>query len=219
MALKSLFLVSTAVDSLIHPKNSAGNQLRSRLRAILALDHSRLGVENKFLENKSGRIFAFDKFTLQNLANKSGRVQTNLLYFLCITSEVKEYYEALFLSYRPQTMAVSFTIFQSKLHSLNIQDHRSTCWLLVKFTRLMCDVRRLISDVRHLLSDIWFLLLCMVSDVWFLICVVMSDIRRLISNVVCYQTSDFWCQTSVIRRKHKLQHKPYWLGLSPETID
>ena len=32
----------------------------------MALDHSRLGVENKFLEKRSGRIFAFDKFTLQN---------------------------------------------------------------------------------------------------------------------------------------------------------
>ena len=30
---------------------------RSRLTAIMALDHSRLGLENKFLENKSGRIF------------------------------------------------------------------------------------------------------------------------------------------------------------------
>ena len=108
MALKSLFLVSTAVD----------NQLRSHLRAILALDHSRLGMENK-----SGQFFGFNKFTLQNLANKSRCVQMNLLYFLYITSEVKEYYEALFLSYRPQTMAVSFTIFQGKLHSLNIQDH------------------------------------------------------------------------------------------------
>ena len=39
----------------IHPKNS--NHLRSHLRAIMALDHSRLGLENKFLENKSGRIF------------------------------------------------------------------------------------------------------------------------------------------------------------------
>ena len=69
----------------------------------MALDHGRLGVENK-----SVRIFAFDKFTLQNLANKSGCVQTNLLYFLYITSEVKEYYEALFLSYRPQTIGSQF---------------------------------------------------------------------------------------------------------------
>ena len=37
----------------VHPKSS----LRSHLRTIMALDHSRLTVENKFLENKSGRIF------------------------------------------------------------------------------------------------------------------------------------------------------------------
>ena len=40
----------------VHLKNSI---------AIMALDHSRLGLENKFL---------VDKFTLQNLANKSGDV-------------------------------------------------------------------------------------------------------------------------------------------------
>ena len=39
----------------------------------MALDHSRLGLENKFLE-KGAQFFAFDKFTLQNLANKSGDV-------------------------------------------------------------------------------------------------------------------------------------------------
>ena len=32
----------------VHPKNSI---------AIMGLDQSRLGLENKFLENKSGRIF------------------------------------------------------------------------------------------------------------------------------------------------------------------
>ena len=54
----------------VHPKNSTGDHLRSYLRAITALDHRRLGVESKFLESKSGRIFALDKFTLQNLANQ-----------------------------------------------------------------------------------------------------------------------------------------------------
>ena len=82
----------------VHPKNS--KHLLSHSRAIMALDHSRLGLENKFLENKSGRIFlAFDGFTLQIRANKSEGVQTNLLFFLYITSEVKQY----FLSYRPRT--------------------------------------------------------------------------------------------------------------------
>ena len=38
-------------------------------------DHSRLDLENKFLENKSGRkFFAFDRCTLQILGNKSGGV-------------------------------------------------------------------------------------------------------------------------------------------------
>ena len=43
----------------------------------MALDHSRLGLEYKFLDNKSGgqaEFFAFDKFNFQNLANKSGGV-------------------------------------------------------------------------------------------------------------------------------------------------
>ena len=72
-------------------------------------------MENKFLENISGRIFAFDKFTLQNLANKSGCVQANLLRFLYITSEVKEYYEALFLSYTPQTIGSQFHNFSRQI--------------------------------------------------------------------------------------------------------
>ena len=39
----------------VHPKNS--NHLRSHFRAMMALDHSRLGLENEFLENKSGPNF------------------------------------------------------------------------------------------------------------------------------------------------------------------
>ena len=105
------------VDSLIctPKKKSTGNLLRSHLRAIMVVDHSSLGVENKFMENKSGRIFAFDKFTLQNLANESGCVQTSLLYFLYVTSEVKEYYEALFLSYRTQTIGSQFHNFSRQI--------------------------------------------------------------------------------------------------------
>ena len=46
------------VDSLIctHTKKNRGH-LRSHLRTLMALDHSRLGLENKFLEKKSGQIF------------------------------------------------------------------------------------------------------------------------------------------------------------------
>ena len=66
----------------------------------MALDHRRLIRPEK---KNQAEFFAFDKFTLQNLANKSGCVKTNLLYHLNITSEVKQYYEALFLSYRLRT--------------------------------------------------------------------------------------------------------------------
>ena len=97
----------------------------------MALDHSRLG-----LENKSGQFFAIGKFTLQNLANKSGGMQTSLLYFLYITSGVKQYYEVLFLSYSTLDRMQYFTILQDKLHSFNIQDDRSTHGLLAKpFTK------------------------------------------------------------------------------------
>ena len=72
----------------------------------MALDHLRdwpgkqiLGkqIRPNFLRSTSLQVI------LQNLANKSGDAQTNRLYFLYITSEVKQYHEALFLSYRPRT--------------------------------------------------------------------------------------------------------------------
>ena len=64
----------------------------------MVLDHSSLDLEKKFLENKSVKSFVFNKFALQNLAKKSGGL------LLHITSEVKEYYEVLFLSFRPRTV-------------------------------------------------------------------------------------------------------------------
>ena len=44
----------------------------------MALDHSRLGLENTFLANQA-ECFAFDKFALPNLPNKSGGVTTHLI--------------------------------------------------------------------------------------------------------------------------------------------
>ena len=56
--------------SYVHPKT--GNRLRSHfLRAIMALDHRRLIRPGKKVP---AEFFAFDKFTLQNIANKSGFV-------------------------------------------------------------------------------------------------------------------------------------------------
>ena len=69
------------------------------------------------LENKSGQIFCVQQvyFTKSCQQIWGCVLQTNLLYFLYVTSEVKQYY----LSYRPQT------IFQDKLHSVSIQDDQS----------------------------------------------------------------------------------------------
>ena len=59
------------------PKNS----LRSHLRAIMALDHSRLGKKILGKQIRSNFLRSKKEFTLQILANKSGCVQTNLLHF------------------------------------------------------------------------------------------------------------------------------------------
>ena len=80
----------------------------------MALDHGRLDVENKFLENKSGRIFTFDINLRKSCQQIWVRANQPFILFI-ITSEVKECYEALFLSYRlPELrqLAVSFTIFK-----------------------------------------------------------------------------------------------------------
>ena len=45
----------------------------------MAFDHNRLRLENKLLEKQ---IFAFDKFTLQNLANKSRGVNQPFIHFV-----------------------------------------------------------------------------------------------------------------------------------------
>ena len=97
----------------------------------MVLDHSRLDVENK-----SGQIFAFDKFTLQNLANKTRCVQTNLLYFLYITFEVKEYYEALFLLYRPQTIGSQFHNFTRQIAFIQYSGPSKHVWAFRELTVL-----------------------------------------------------------------------------------
>ena len=58
----------------------------------LALDGSRLGLENKFLENKWSRIFLR---SLKNLPNNLGACKPTLYTFYALP-EVKQYYEPLF---------------------------------------------------------------------------------------------------------------------------
>ena len=57
------------IASYVHPKNS--NNLRSHLRVIMALDHRKFIRPGK---KNQAEFFAFDKFTLQDLANKFGCV-------------------------------------------------------------------------------------------------------------------------------------------------
>ena len=84
----------------VHPKTS--NHLRSHSRAIMALDHNRLGLENKFLENKSGRIFLRSTSLLYKILPTNLEVSKPTFYTF-YTSHLREYYEALYLSYRPRT--------------------------------------------------------------------------------------------------------------------
>ena len=99
----------------VHLKNS----LRSHLRAIMALDHSRYIRRGKQILGKQIRTNFLRSTSLQILANKSGCVQTILLFFLYTTSEEKEYYEVLFLSYRPRTKCSIWQILKPNcIHSI-----------------------------------------------------------------------------------------------------
>ena len=109
----------------VHPQNS--NHLRSISKAITALDHSRLGLGNKFSGKQIGPIFfAFDKFCFTKSCQQIwGCVnQIFILFTYQIWGET-----VLFIIQTPDRMQY-FTIFKDKLHSVNIQDDQS--WLLTK---------------------------------------------------------------------------------------
>ena len=73
-------------------------------------DHSRLGLENKFLENKSGRNFLRSTGVLYKfLPTNVGVCKLTFCIFIIQTSDRMRY----------------FTIFQYKLHSVKIQDDQS----------------------------------------------------------------------------------------------
>ena len=66
----------------------------------MALDHSRLGLTGKQILGKQIRAnFLLSTSLLYKIFPTNPGAWTNLLYFLYITSEVKQYY----LSYRPRT--------------------------------------------------------------------------------------------------------------------
>ena len=100
----------------VHPKSS--NHLRSHSRVTMALDHSRLGLENKFLENKSGQSFCFRQvyFTRSCQQIRGCVNQPFILFIHHIWGET-----VLFIIQTSDRIRY-FTIFQDKLHLVNVQD-------------------------------------------------------------------------------------------------
>ena len=114
----------------VHPKNS--NHLRSHLRAIMALDHSRLGLENKFLENKSGRIFCVRQVYLTKSCQQLWeRVNQHFILFIHHIWGETVIWGAVFIIQTSDKMQY-FTIFQDKLHSFNIQNRTKHAWAFSK---------------------------------------------------------------------------------------
>ena len=132
----------------VHPKNS--NHLRSHLRAIMALDHSRLGLENKFLENKSGRIFCVRQvYFTKSCQQVWGRVNQPFILFIHHIWGETVLWGAVFIIQTSDRMQY-FTILQYKFHSLNIQDDGSTSGLLAKSLK-----KELKSPIRPAGSHFW----------------------------------------------------------------
>ena len=119
----------------VHPKNS--NHLRSHLRAIKALDHSRLGLENKFLENKAGQNFCVRQVYLTKSCQQiRGRVNQPFILSIhynwnAVFCFVLFFVFCFFFIQTSERMQY-FTIVQYKLYLFNIQDDRSTRGILAK---------------------------------------------------------------------------------------
>ena len=98
----------------------------------MALDHSRLGLENKFLENKSGRIFCVRQVYFTKSCQQIWvRVNQPFIPFIHHIWGETVLWGTVFIIQTSDRMQY-FTILQNKLHSFNIQDDRSTRGLLAK---------------------------------------------------------------------------------------
>ena len=134
------------VDSHIeHPKNS--NHLRSHSRAIMALDHSRLGLENKFLENKSGRIFLRSTGLLYKSLPTNLRVCKPTFYTF-YTSHLR-WNSTVYHTDLAQN-AVFHNFSRQILHSVNIQDDQ--LWALSETVQKISKVTYTASQFSRLMS-------------------------------------------------------------------
>ena len=107
----------------VHPKNSI---------AKMGLDHSKLGLENKLLETKSGRIFCVRQVYFAKSCQQIWvRVNQPFIPFIHHIWGETVLWGTVFIIQTSDRMRY-FTIFQYKLHSFSIQDDRSTRGLLAK---------------------------------------------------------------------------------------
>ena len=120
----------------VHPKNS--NHLRSHLRAIMALDHSRLGLENKFLENKSGRIFCVRQVYFTKSCQQIWvRVKQPFIPFIQHTWGKTVLWGSV-LSYRPRTeCSISQFCNRNCTHSIFRTIEASSSSLKLKLTNVL----------------------------------------------------------------------------------
>ena len=75
-------------------KTKHSNHLRSHSKAVMVLDHSGLYLENKFLENKSGRIFCFRQFFAFDCS--ATKLVTKLkVHVRCVECNLLDYLDAM----------------------------------------------------------------------------------------------------------------------------
>ena len=103
----------------VHPKNS--KHLRSHSRAIMALDHSRLGLEKNSWKTNQAEFFCVRQvyFTnsWQQIWGCVNQPFTLFTHHICVET-------VLFIIQTSDRMRY-FTIFQDKLHLVNIQGDQS----------------------------------------------------------------------------------------------
>ena len=141
----------------VHPKNS--KHLLSHSSAIMALDHSRLGLENKFLENKSGRpFFCVRQVYFTNSCQQIwGCVNQPFILFIHHIWGKTVIWGAVFIIQTSDKMQY-FTIFQDKLQSFNIQKRTKHAWAFSKTVQKISKItyaatRFLLLHKRQIFSE------------------------------------------------------------------
>ena len=105
----------------------------------------------------------FDKFTLQNLADKSGGVQTSLLYFLYITSLVNDTMRRCFIIQTSDRMQFSQFCKTNCTHSVNQEDRNKhfLCTTNYRIDQIIKGFHEETSIMSELFSQKNLLLCCM----------------------------------------------------------